>query len=294
MRPSLATPTALVALALALPAHAQIRASEVASVMQTIDGTTITVQFSRPRVRGRTPTFGSRLAHWGETWTPGANFATTFDVDRPVTLDGHAVPKGKYSVWMVLRQDGDWTLVLDPRAHIFHMDPPDSTAQQIRFGVRAVPGPFTETLTWSFPEYTASGATLAFQWATTRVAMQVGVAPSLRVELPAAEAAPYVGRWAYEEPNDKGPPKKSTFTVFHDGGVMKARWEPNDAYMDTFALIRLAPDTFAPGLYDKDGRIYEVLRPDMTFTFSRANGAVASLEVRYGDDSLGGRATRIP
>ena len=124
--------------------------------------------------------------------------------------------------------------------------------------------------------------------------MAVGVEPSLRVELPAADAAPYVGRYAYEEPVPNGAPRRSTFVVFHDGGVLKARWEPNDEYMGTFALIRLAPDTFAPGLYDKEGRIYEVLRPDMTVTFTRGSGRVTGLEVRGEDDSLAGKATRSP
>lgn len=280
-------------LMLAPAAGAQIRASEVASVSQIVDGTTIVVQYSRPRVKGRMPVFGSKLAHWGETWTPGANYATTLDVDHAVSIDGHAVPKGKYSMWMVLKQDGNWTMVLEPKFRIFHMDPPDSSVEQIRFPIRAESAAITETLTWSFPAYDASSATFEFRWADRRVAMQIAVPPSLRVELAAADAAPYLGRYAYEEPVPNAPAKKSTFVVFHDAGVMKARWEPNDQYMQTFALIRIGADTFAPGLYE-NGRIYEVLRPDMIFTFSRTNGRVASLEVRYDDDSLGGRATRLP
>ena len=85
----------------ALPGHghAQVRASELAIVSQTIDGTVITVEYSRPRVRGRSPVFG-KLVTWGEVWTPGANWATTLDVSKDVTIDGHPLPRGKYSVWM--------------------------------------------------------------------------------------------------------------------------------------------------------------------------------------------------
>ncbi|MBX9648146.1 MAG: DUF1971 domain-containing protein, partial [Xanthobacteraceae bacterium] len=48
---------------------------------------------------------------------------------------GVAVPAGKYSIWTVVRQNGPWTFVLDPRADLFHTVHPDSTAQQIRFPI---------------------------------------------------------------------------------------------------------------------------------------------------------------
>jgi hypothetical protein len=264
-------------------------------VSQTIDGTKLTVTYSRPRVRGRDPLFGSRAVRWGETWTPGANWATTLDVSRPITLAGRPVPKGTYSVWMVVREGGDWTMVLEPRAKIFHMDPPDSSAKQIRFPIRAETGPFTEVLTWSFPEVRSSGGTLAFQWAATRVAMEVGVQPSLTVTLPEADAAPYLGRYAYTEFDSGGKPTRTIdLVVLYEDGTLKGEFVPEDGYMKRFALIRTAPDWFFPGLYDKDGKIYEIMRPDMSFEFTRAGGRAATLEVRYGGEFLAARAKRKP
>src|SRR6266550_7542374 len=92
-------------LATASELHAQIRASEIGTFSQMIDGTKISMAYSRPRGRGRDPLFGSvKSVRWDEVWTPGANYATTFEVSRPVTLDGHAVKAGTYSVWMVVKQ----------------------------------------------------------------------------------------------------------------------------------------------------------------------------------------------
>ena len=59
-------------------------------------------------------------------------------------------------------------------------------------------------------------------------------------------------------------------------------------------MIRVAPDIFVPGLYDAQGEIYEVMRPDMLYTFKRAGGKIVGLEMRYDDDTLGGVATRLP
>ena len=113
------------------PAGAQIMASERAMVAQTVDGTRLTVDYSRPRARGRTNIYGG-MEKWGITWTPGADDATTLELSKPVQLLGMTVPRGKYSVWLVLREQGPWTFVLDPRDSLFHTDHPDSTAQQWR------------------------------------------------------------------------------------------------------------------------------------------------------------------
>jgi hypothetical protein len=273
-------------------AAAQIRASEIGSVSQIVDGTKITIEGSRPRARGRDPIFGTKAVRWDEVWTPGANFATTLELSRDAKLNGRAVPKGKYSMWLVVKQAGDWTMVLEPRARLYHMEPPDSSAAQIRFPVRTDSVAFTEVLTWSVPALRVNGATVTMQWERKRVSMDLAVEPSLRVELPLADAQPYLGQYDYDEPGPNGASRRLLFSVTYENGIMKGQWQPNDAYMGRFALIRVGPDTFAPGLYDKDGQIYEVLRPDMIFTFSRSNGRVSGLEARYEDDTLAGKATR--
>ncbi len=277
-------------------ARAQIRASELASMTQVIDGTKISVTYSRPRARGRPKQFGNPVAqHWGEVWTPGANWATVLEVNKDVTLNGRPVPKGKYSVWMVLRETGNWTTVLDPTWHIFHMDPPDSNAKQIRISTPIDQAPFMEVLTWSMPELSAGCGTLAMQWGTTRATLKVGVTPSLEVTMPESDAQAYVGRYEYRLAK---PPSGSTgvsmLIVSYENKTLKARWEPNDAYMQTFALIRVGPDIFAPGLYDKSGAIYEVLRPDMMFTFKRVAGQPVTFAVRLDDDELEGTGSRKP
>ena len=285
---------AVASLTLSDPAPAQVRASEIGTMSQVIDGTKITVQYSRPRVRGRDPLFGTKAVHWGEVWTPGANWATTLDVDKNIKLDGHSVAKGKYSVWMVVRQSGDWTLVLEPKARLFHMDPPDSSGAQIRIPVRARAAPFAEVLTWSMPELRMDGGTLAMHWEKTIVAMDVAVEPSLQVTLAEKEAQPYLGRYDYTETDSSGKETRKTFIVDYENGTLKGAWDPNDAYFQHFALIRIAPDWFVPGVYDKKGVIYEVLRPDLVIEFTRVNGRPMTFEMRSEDDKVFAKGARKP
>jgi hypothetical protein len=279
----------------ATPAAAQIRASEIGSFSQIIDGTKITMQYSRPRVRGRMPMFGSRAVHWDEVWTPGANWATTFDVSRDIKLNGNAVPKGTYSVWLVVKEKGDWTMVLDPKPRRYHMNPPDSSTQQVRFPGHPEEGPFTEVLTWSVPDIKSSGGTLAMQWATTRVPMRIDVAPSLTMTISKADAAPYLGRYEYVERDSTGKATATkTFTISHENETLKGEWDPADPYFKKFALIRVQKDWFVPGVYDKSGEIYEVYRPEMTFEFTTANGRATAFELRNDEDKVEATATRKP
>jgi hypothetical protein len=121
--------------------------------------------------------------------------AALAQIRRGITVNGRALPKGKYSVWMVLREDGPWTTVFDPDWHRYHMEPPDSNARQVRVTTTVEQAPFADVLTWSMPELAVSGGTLAMQWGTTRASMRVGVSPSLQVTMAEADAAPYVGRY---------------------------------------------------------------------------------------------------
>ena len=282
----------LLILALPLASGAQIRASEVGSVSQTIDGTKLTLVYSRPSVRGREVFGNPKMVQWDEVWTPGANWATTLDVSRDVQLGGRPVKRGTYSVWLIVHRDAPWTLLLDPQARRFHVQRPDSTAGQVRIAVRPDSAPFTEVLTWSFPQVRANGGLLQMEWARTRIAVDITVEPSLHPELAQADAAPYLGVYDYvSTPLDVGRPA-NRFVVRYENGVLKGEWEPFRPYYRRFALIRLAPDWFAPGLYDESGAIYEVMRPDMTFEFTRANDRITGFEIRSSSDQLVGTGKR--
>src|SRR5688500_7833273 len=218
------------ALALPVPAGAQIRASELASMTQVIDGTRITVEYSRPRSRGRETIFGTKAVQWDEVWTPGANYATTFEVDKNVKVGGKPVAKGKYSVWLVVRKSGRWTFVLDPKHRQYHMAHPDSNASQIRIPVQPETVPFTDVLTWSMPALRIDGGTLAMQWERVRVPIDIQVQPSLVTTFPADKAVAYLGEYLFTEADSLGNPTTKTqiVTVTHEDGTLKARVTPED------------------------------------------------------------------
>lgn len=193
-RPALAAGV-LATLALApAPSGAQVRASERATVSQTVDGTVMTLDYSRPRSRGREDLFGGEVK-WNEVWTPGANEATVLELNHDVRIEGHPVPAGRWSVWMVVAESGPWELVLDPRDTLFHTAHPEPTDEQIRFPVARGEGEFVDVLTWSFPSLRNDGATMQMAWGDARVALDVTVEPSRVLTVEPAAARPYLGDW---------------------------------------------------------------------------------------------------
>lgn len=293
---------AVVGLMVCLPAgmHAQVRASEPATVSQTVDGTVLTVEYSRPRSRGRSPIYGGEV-RWGEVWTPGANWATTLEVTNDVIIDGHPVPKGKYSVWMQV-EPGDWTVILDPRAKQFHTAHPEPDSAQIRFGVTpdSVTGP--DVLIWSFPTISTSGMVLRMAWAGRSVSMSVAVTPSHPLTFAAALAAQYVGRYSLRwiprdttvVRTDSVPPPVETWNISYTEDRLVLDWEVvGDEEAPYHAiLVSIGDDAFYPGFIEA-GDIFDAV-PSLATEFSVADGKATGFVIRRKDDSIQAVGTRVP
>jgi hypothetical protein len=274
-------------LALATPVLGQVRASERGAVSQTIDGTVITVDYARPQLRGRGTIFGG-FVKWKEVWTPGANYATTIEVNRNVQLDGHLLRPGKYSMWLVVEPE-QWTMVLDPKARLYHTDPPDSSADQVRYIVHPTEGSFTEMLTFEFLNVRPNGATLRLRWGTTQLDTKVAVEPKHRLSMDLADAQPYLGTFLFRWTGDTSPPSKLTFV--HEDGMLVGNWVPAPwPAAAKVVLVKIADDWFMVGTLEH-GEMTDLM-PEFVFEFSRNGGKPAAFEVRGEGDKLEASAKR--
>ncbi|MEJ2504337.1 MAG: DUF2911 domain-containing protein [Gemmatimonadota bacterium] len=273
---------ALLILAYPVETEAQIRASEPASVMQTIDGTVITIDYFRPKARGRAPLFGEGGVVWEHVWTPGANWATKIAFEKPITLEGEAVEPGEYSMWMILSDDEllPRELILHPEPRLFHTDPPAVEEAVVRVPLDLTEAPHREMLTWEFEEVRINGATLALHWGDVRIPLEVGVEPSMR-EAP--------------EPGVPAMSVSLTLTQAEDGVIhadMDGVPEGGPTWMNEwdFVLLPLADRIFAWG-EAMDGKPAEVW-PDVTVEFSLEGDPAGSFEVRGEEDQIMARGER--
>ena len=272
-------------------ADAQIRGSERGSVSQTVDGTTITVEYSRPGARGR-DLFGS-LVPWGVTWTPGANWATTLEASKNIKINGVDVEAGAYSVWMTPR-DGAWTLTLNENTEYFHFQKPDTAEARYNIEVMAEAAPHREMLTFDFPRVMGDATTLNMHWGDTQVPMHILVEPTKPAALTAEERDPFLGNYALQVVPLPGWPEEAQMTVTEtDDGLLRG-WmsfsiHPEDD--QTFDLVPAGMNRFSPGLYQR-GELFNV-EPAVTFEFELGEDGIAKAVVlRAGEGSALATGTR--
>ena len=73
------------------------QASPSSTLKQSVGLTDVTVEYSRPSMRGRT-IFGD-LVPYGKLWRTGANKNTTLEFSTDVTIDGQALKAGTYAIF---------------------------------------------------------------------------------------------------------------------------------------------------------------------------------------------------
>jgi len=156
------------ALALALPSCGRVpsgakRKSQPALLVQAMGARRITVRYNRPSARGR-PLFGG-IVPWDSVWCPGADEATRLDIGRELEIAHRTrLPAGSYSLWMIPRASGEWTLIFSGKARTYHVPYPGAKHDRLRLPIRPARGPYTESLQYSFPVATPDSAVLQMAW----------------------------------------------------------------------------------------------------------------------------------
>ena len=162
------------ALAAALPGSALAQGypfSQRGSVSQTVAFTTISVEYGRPVARGRA-LFG-QLVPWDSVWHPGADSATRVTFDHDVLIEDHALKAGEYSLWLVPREHGPWTVIFSRAAHVFHKPYPGPSDDVLRVDVAPESVSHVETLTIYFPNVLRDNAMMRIHWGTVAIPIRI-------------------------------------------------------------------------------------------------------------------------
>ena len=154
--------------------------SPAAKVWQTVGLTEVTVDYSRPSMRGRT-IYGD-LVPYNKLWRTGANAYTKITFDKDVTIGESAVKAGTYSIfskpgesnWEVFfytdtqgggtpREWDDAKVVAKATVPVYKMEMP------------------VETFTITIDDVTSNGANLGFIWENVYVGVPFGVGTDAEV-----------------------------------------------------------------------------------------------------------------
>ncbi|MEP1093983.1 MAG: DUF2911 domain-containing protein [Cyclobacteriaceae bacterium] len=86
------------------------RPSPPAEVTKEINGTTVTVNYSKPSKRGRT-IFGE-LEPYGKVWRTGANESTWIEFSKEVKIEGKKLDAGRYGLFTIPGAD-EWVVIFN-------------------------------------------------------------------------------------------------------------------------------------------------------------------------------------
>lgn len=156
--------TLLVAMSVQAQQPAQLRLprpSPKATMTQTIGITDMTVNYSRPSVKGRQ--IWGALVPYDQVWRTGANEATTIMFSDDVLVGGQKLAKGTYSLHTIPGKD-EWTVIFNSVADQWGSYSYDAAKDVVRIKARPEKGEYRELLTIGVSEMTTDTAKVVIRW----------------------------------------------------------------------------------------------------------------------------------
>ena len=150
--------------------------SQHGSVTQRVGSTDISISYNRPVARGR-ELFGG-IVRWGRVWHPGADSATTISFSRDVSIEGHDLAAGRYTLWTSPAESPQpWTVIFSRALNVWHTPYPGESSDVLRVTVPSEQGAHMEVLAYYFPAVTPDSAQLRLHWGTTIVPVWIRPKP---------------------------------------------------------------------------------------------------------------------
>ncbi|GAA0870917.1 DUF2911 domain-containing protein [Gangjinia marincola] len=158
-------------------AYAQVKTpqpSPMAKVEQVVGLTNVTLEYSRPAMRGRT-VFGD-LVPFDKLWRTGANANTKIMFDQDVMVGGKELKKGTYALFTKPGKD-QWEVIFYSDASNWGTPQNwDESKVAAKVMTKAMKAPKTaESFTIMFADVMPDGANMHIHWADTMVSVPVKV-----------------------------------------------------------------------------------------------------------------------
>lgn len=148
------------------------RPSPQAEVQQRIGLSDITVNYSRPAVKGR-KVFGD-LVPYGELWRTGANESVLLTVTEGVKINGTAIDAGEYALFTVPGET-EWEVVINTETSGWGTGAYKKENDVMRFKVKAQSTSHMENMAFVFTDITGTTGNLVLHWEKVMIAIPIEV-----------------------------------------------------------------------------------------------------------------------
>ena len=146
-------------------------ASPSTTLSQTLGLTKITLDYSRPSVKGRKK-FGD-LVTYAKVWRTGANKITSIKFDDEVYVHGAVMKAGSYGFYTISGKN-EWTIIFNRDDKQWGSYGYDINKDVIRFNVQPIqPKQFTEQMNFDLVKFMPTSAYDSIKWESTEVRFKI-------------------------------------------------------------------------------------------------------------------------
>jgi tetratricopeptide (TPR) repeat protein len=146
--------------------------SQESKVMQRIGITDITINYHRPRVKGRE--IWGKVVPYGEVWRAGANENTTITFTHAVAIEGKPIAAGTYGLHMIPNQN-EWTVIFSKVDTAWGSFTYKEADDALRVHVKPQTTEFHEALTYDFDDLTPDSTVATLRWEKVAVPFKIDV-----------------------------------------------------------------------------------------------------------------------
>ena len=207
---SITTALALMALSITAVDAQQLKVpapSPLQTVKQAFALDNITIEYSRPSVKGRI-IFGD-VVPFGKVWRTGANASTKITFGEDVKIEGTAVAAGTYALYSIPNKDS-WELMIYKDLTLGG-NVADYKSENEVLKIKVKPTALTskvETFTINVADVTANTCAIELVWDKTKVAFNVSAEIESKImknieSVMTKDARPYYQAASYYYENDK-------------------------------------------------------------------------------------------
>ena len=137
------------------------KASQRATVSQTVGLTEISLSYDRPLVNKRE--IWGKLVPYDSVWRAGANENTVIAFSSPVRLGGTDLPAGRYGLHMIPTAN-EWTVILSRQANAWGSFSYDEKEDALRLKAAPMAAPFQEALGYTVDDPGTGSAVVTLHW----------------------------------------------------------------------------------------------------------------------------------
>lgn len=169
--------TSLLAITFSLSTWAQElpQPSPSAMVKQRVGLTDVTIEYSRPAMRGRV-IFGG-LVPYNELWRTGANKATSLTFSTPVYMNNNTIEPGTYSLFTI-PNEGEWQFILNANTELWGTQGFNSDDNILAFTVPVNKHEAQESMSISIENISDNSADIVIKWENVSVSIPFEVKTS--------------------------------------------------------------------------------------------------------------------